>query len=224
MAAPPRRRGFPVAVWNRTPDRAQPFARLGARVAASPEDAAAERRRRHQHGRRRCGVARGVAAALDGALGAIRPGALLIESQHDLAAVGRRARPARTRRTAATFLDAPVTGSRTQAASGELLFLVGGDAAVVDRARPVLAAMGSRDVVHRRTDRQRRAAEAHQQLRLRRAGRGARGSGRAHGARRPRSRDGAAGAAGRRARQPARERRRHAHGVARLRRELHARR
>jgi 3-hydroxyisobutyrate dehydrogenase len=44
-------------------------------------------------------------------------------------------------------IDAPVTGSRTQAANGELQFLVGGDAAVLERVRPVLAAM-SRNIVH----------------------------------------------------------------------------
>ena len=39
------------------------------------------------------------------------------------------------------FLDAPVTGSKAQAASGELNFLVGGSAATLEKARPVLAAM-----------------------------------------------------------------------------------
>jgi 3-hydroxyisobutyrate dehydrogenase len=45
------------------------------------------------------------------------------------------------------FLDACVTGSKPHAASGELLFLVGGDASALERARPVLKAM-SRDIVH----------------------------------------------------------------------------
>jgi 3-hydroxyisobutyrate dehydrogenase len=39
------------------------------------------------------------------------------------------------------LLDAPVTGSRTHAASGELSFLVGGPLAALETARPVLAAM-----------------------------------------------------------------------------------
>jgi 3-hydroxyisobutyrate dehydrogenase len=39
------------------------------------------------------------------------------------------------------FLDAPVTGSKTQAASGELIFLVGGSPSTLEKARPVLAAM-----------------------------------------------------------------------------------
>lgn len=45
------------------------------------------------------------------------------------------------------FLDAPVTGSKTQAASGELSFLVGGEPATLDKARPVLSAM-SKAIVH----------------------------------------------------------------------------
>jgi 3-hydroxyisobutyrate dehydrogenase len=45
------------------------------------------------------------------------------------------------------FLDAPVTGSKPQAESGQLLFLVGGNAAVLDSVRDVLAPM-SRGVVH----------------------------------------------------------------------------
>ena len=39
------------------------------------------------------------------------------------------------------FLDAPVTGSRIQAAGGELNFLVGGSPATLEKLRPVLAAM-----------------------------------------------------------------------------------
>ena len=46
-----------------------------------------------------------------------------------------------------TFLEAPVTGSKVQAAAGELLFLVGGAADTLERAQPVLDAMG-RGAVH----------------------------------------------------------------------------
>jgi 3-hydroxyisobutyrate dehydrogenase len=40
------------------------------------------------------------------------------------------------------FVDAPVTGSKPQAASGELLFLAGGTQSAVERARPVLSVLG----------------------------------------------------------------------------------
>jgi 3-hydroxyisobutyrate dehydrogenase len=45
------------------------------------------------------------------------------------------------------FVDAPVTGSKSHAAAGELNFLVGGSAAALEKARPVLATMG-KSVVH----------------------------------------------------------------------------
>jgi 3-hydroxyisobutyrate dehydrogenase len=45
------------------------------------------------------------------------------------------------------LLDAPVTGSKIHAASGEICFLVGGSAAALETARPVLSVM-SRAIVH----------------------------------------------------------------------------
>ncbi len=42
------------------------------------------------------------------------------------------------------FLDAPVGGSRTAAAAGQLIFFVGGDAETVEAARPALEAVGQR--------------------------------------------------------------------------------
>ena len=138
--------GFPVAVWNRTPDKAQPFAALGARVAESPEDAAAT-----------ADVVLSMvaddAASLEvwcgahGALSRIRQGALLIDSS-TISPPWAVELSGRATAHGCDFLDAPVTGSRVQAASGDLLFVAGGDARVVDRARPVFAAMGSRGVVH----------------------------------------------------------------------------
>ena len=40
-------------------------------------------------------------------------------------------------------LDAPVSGGPVEAGSGKLVFMVGGDAAVVERVRPVLSALAS---------------------------------------------------------------------------------
>ncbi len=45
------------------------------------------------------------------------------------------------------LVDAPVTGSKVQAETGQLLFLAGGTAGTLDKITPVLKAMG-RDVVH----------------------------------------------------------------------------
>jgi 3-hydroxyisobutyrate dehydrogenase len=41
------------------------------------------------------------------------------------------------------MLDAPVSGAKAKAADGTLALMVGGDAAILERARPVLSAMGN---------------------------------------------------------------------------------
>jgi 3-hydroxyisobutyrate dehydrogenase len=51
------------------------------------------------------------------------------------------------RASGASFLDAPVSGGVEGARNGTLAMMVGGEAAVLERARPALAAMASR-IVH----------------------------------------------------------------------------
>jgi 3-hydroxyisobutyrate dehydrogenase len=82
----------------------------------------------------------------DGALAGAKPGTVLIEAS-TLSPVWVRQLAAIVSEHGCGFLDAPVTGSKTHAASGELLFLAGGEASVLERALPVLKAM-SRDVMH----------------------------------------------------------------------------
>ncbi|WP_261936858.1 NAD(P)-dependent oxidoreductase [Sphingomonas bisphenolicum] len=137
--------GFDVAVWNRSPDKAAALGEAGARIATTPADAAA-------------GAAIVIAMLADdsvsdtvwtgahGALAAMSPDSIAIDSSTltdiwvttlaDLAA-----------KYGVRFLEAPVTGSRDQAAQGALRFLVGGDPATLADARPVFEAMGSA-IVH----------------------------------------------------------------------------
>jgi len=137
--------GFPVIVWNRNLSRAEPLQRKGATVAASPSDAAA-----------RAdviismvsddGASRDVWLGREGALRAARPGTIAIEcSTLSPAWVGDLAREVAAR--GAVLLDAPVLGSRPQAAQGQMVFLVGGEAAVLERVRPILEPM-SRAIEH----------------------------------------------------------------------------
>jgi 3-hydroxyisobutyrate dehydrogenase-like beta-hydroxyacid dehydrogenase len=46
----------------------------------------------------------------------------------------------------ASWLDAPVTGSKHGAEKGELTFMVGGDRAAFDRALPILRALGKKHI------------------------------------------------------------------------------
>jgi 3-hydroxyisobutyrate dehydrogenase len=137
--------GFPLTVYNRNAERAAPLGARGARVASSPRDAAA-------------GAdviismladddaCRSVWLGDHGALSGARRGAILIESSTVTLGWIRELTTA-ARHAGCDLLDAPVTGSKLQAAGGELLFLVGGAEESLAAARPVLASM-SRDIVH----------------------------------------------------------------------------
>lgn len=145
MAARLVETGWAVSVWNRHAERADTLASRGARRATSPRDAAtssdivismvADD-----------DAARTVWLGEDGAVAGARRGTLLIESSTVSPSwIGELSAAAVAH--GCDMIDAPVTGSRTQAATGQLLFLVGGDARTFERAKPILAALG-RDAWH----------------------------------------------------------------------------
>ena len=76
-----------------------------------------------------------------GALAGLRSGAIAIESS-TLTPARVTALGQRVRAVGAHFLDAPVVGSLPQAEAGALVFLAGGDPAVVERVRDLLGVMG----------------------------------------------------------------------------------
>jgi 2-hydroxy-3-oxopropionate reductase len=78
-----------------------------------------------------------------GALGALRPGSIYIDSSTVSPALARKVAAACRERHIA-FLDAPVTGGTWGAEKGELVFMVGGDAQVLKDAQPVFSVMGKR--------------------------------------------------------------------------------
>ena len=81
-----------------------------------------------------------------GLLASARPGTLLIDcSTIDVASARAVAATAATR--GFLMLDAPVSGGTAGAEAGSLTFMVGGSTDALDRARPVLSAMG-RSIVH----------------------------------------------------------------------------
>lgn len=142
MAANLLEAGHDLAVWNRSPGRDAALVERGARRARSPKDAAA-------------GAAFVIAMLRDddasrevwtdeayGALAGMERGAIAIESS-TLSVDWSRALAARCAEAGIAFLDAPVAGSRPQAEAKALIHLVGGEPEIVERARPVLAAMGA---------------------------------------------------------------------------------
>lgn len=76
-----------------------------------------------------------------GLLSAIAPGSLVLECSTIAPEAARKVHQAAAARGIA-LLDAPVSGGTAGATAGTLTFMVGGDAATLERARPILANMG----------------------------------------------------------------------------------
>jgi 3-hydroxyisobutyrate dehydrogenase-like beta-hydroxyacid dehydrogenase len=137
--------GFDVAVWNRSREKAEALGETGARIAATPADAAADADIVVAM-LADDGVSRTIWTGDEGALPAMKPGAVAVESSTLTGDwVFELAREAAAR--GVSFIEAPVTGSRDQAAQGQLRFLVGGEADALSAARPALEAMGGA-IVH----------------------------------------------------------------------------
>jgi len=138
--------GHSLTVYNRTPARAVPFAKLGARVEDSPRAAA-----------HNADIIVGMTAddessramwlGDDGALAAANaPDALAIECStlsHDW--VLELAQLVRNR--GFRYVDCPVTGLPDAAAAGTLTLLVGANLSDLDAARPILTSLATR-VLH----------------------------------------------------------------------------
>ena len=134
--------GHRVTVYNRTPSRA---ASLAATVAPTPRAAVA-------------GAAfvlvsladddavRAVYRGDDGIIAGVRSGSVVMESSTVSPRIVREL-AAEVAESGAVLLDTPVSGSVAVVQRGELTVLVGGDAAALDRARPVLGSLASR-VIH----------------------------------------------------------------------------
>jgi 3-hydroxyisobutyrate dehydrogenase len=146
MAANLVRAGFEVTVWNRTRERAEEFAaEHGAEVADTPAEAGA---------RARSAITmvpdtpevESVLLGEDGVAEGMPEGGLCIDMS-TIAPTASRAIAERVTERGLGFLDAPVTGSRPKAEDGTLTIMVGGPERDLERARPVLEAMGER-IVH----------------------------------------------------------------------------
>lgn len=139
MAANLVKAGFDVTVCDVVPGRAEAFAaETGAKAAASPAEAAAGAD---------CVVtivptSKQVAEAVEAMAPSLAKGMLVIDMTSG--------QPGRTREIAAALaekgvamIDCPVSGGVPRAKTGQLAIMAGGDEADLDRAEPVLKAMGT---------------------------------------------------------------------------------
>jgi len=141
------KRGFALAVHNRSRAAVDELVAAGATAADSPAAVA------RQADRIVTMLPDGpdvenVLAGPDGVFSGLRPNAVIVDMSTIAPGTARRlARAAEGR--GATMLDAPVSGGEIGAIDGTLSIMVGGDAASLERVRPVLAAMGNPErIVH----------------------------------------------------------------------------
>ena len=137
--------GFPLSVYSRSREKSAPFSELGVFVADSPREAAA-RARIVISMVSDDAASRAVWTGDSGALAGAPSGSVLIESSTLTVGWVKQLAAAACQHDR-EFLDAPVTGTKPHAESGQLVFLVGGSARAVESARPVLSVLG-REIIH----------------------------------------------------------------------------
>ena len=142
MAANIQKAGYPMVVYDLREEATRPFLENGARLANSPSEIAGL-----------CDVVltslpgprevEEVAVGREGLLEAIKPGAIFIELSTSRPTLIREIEP-RFRQKGAHVLDAPISGGKTGAASGNLAVMVGGEREVFDRMKPLLDSFGDK--------------------------------------------------------------------------------
>jgi 3-hydroxyisobutyrate dehydrogenase len=142
MANNLRKSGHAVTVWNRTAARAEPLAKKGAKRAATPREAAT--------GQELVFLClsdeKSVDAVLDGpdgALAGLEKGAVLV----DTSTAGVRSAKSveeRVKARGASFVAAPLLGTKSAAEKAQLTIVAGGPAEAREKARPALRAISAR--------------------------------------------------------------------------------
>lgn len=128
--------GHEVKVWNRTPGKSVG----GAHGAATPKEAAKDAEIVWLCVSDTKAVEQ-VLFGKDGVIESLKPGAIVIDSSTILPSASLKYAE-RVRAKGGDFVDAPVTGSKTGAESGQLIFIVGARQDTFDKLQPLFGAMG----------------------------------------------------------------------------------
>ena len=128
--------GHEVKVWNRTPGKIVG----GAHGAATPKEAAKDAEIVWLCVSDTKAVEQ-VLFGKDGVIDSLKPGAIVVDSSTILPSASLKFAE-RLRAKGGDFVDAPVTGSKTGAESGQLIFIVGARQETFDKLQPLFSAMG----------------------------------------------------------------------------------
>ena len=136
--------GFSVTVWNRSPEKCEELAALGAAVAASPAEVTSS-----------CAItiamladpaaAHAVCFGPGGALEGIGASRGYVDMSTVDAATAREIGAAISQQ-GGSFLEAPVSGSKKPAEDGTLIILAAGERELFDRALPLFEKMGKKSL------------------------------------------------------------------------------
>jgi 3-hydroxyisobutyrate dehydrogenase-like beta-hydroxyacid dehydrogenase len=131
--------GHSVTVYNRTSEKADAWVKqYGGKSAKTPAEAAKDADFVFT-----CvgndDDLRSVTTGNDGVLSGMKPGAILIDNTTASAEVAREL-DAAAKEKGCHFIDAPVSGGQAGAENGVLTVMCGGDAAVYEKAKPVIDA------------------------------------------------------------------------------------
>ncbi len=142
MANNIQKAGYPMVVYDLREEAARPLLEGGARLANSPEEVASL-----------CDVTftslpgpkevEEVSLGAEGVLAGIKPGGIFIDLSTSRPTLIREIEP-RFRQKGAHVLDAPISGGKSGAASGNLAVMVGGDREIFDRVKPLLDSFGDK--------------------------------------------------------------------------------
>ncbi|WP_349733379.1 NAD(P)-dependent oxidoreductase [Pseudomonas jessenii] len=135
--------GYPLAVWNRNPDKCKPLVEAGARQVASPAELC-----QHADVVMLCladtSVVREVVFGPAGVVEGAQKGQLLVDFSSLEPNATREMAAELAAKTGMGWLDTPVSGGVVGAEAGSLAIMVGGELQDLERVRPVLLSLGQR--------------------------------------------------------------------------------
>ncbi len=142
MSANIQRAGYPMVVYDLREEAAKPLLEGGARLANSPAEVASL-----------CDITltslpgpkevESVSTGLEGVLEGMIPGGIYIDLSTSRPTLIREIEP-KFRQKGCHVLDAPVSGGKSGAASGNLAVMVGGEREIFDRVKPILDSFGDK--------------------------------------------------------------------------------
>jgi 3-hydroxyisobutyrate dehydrogenase-like beta-hydroxyacid dehydrogenase len=140
MASNLLKAGYKLTVWNRSVEKCEPFAKKGARVAKTPAEAVRDGELVIYSLSNDQAVEEVVFGAR-GILNGISAGQIAMDMSTVLPAMSLREKEAYAKR-GVDFLDAPVFGSKNEAANAELWIMAAGNKAIFEKVKPVLEELG----------------------------------------------------------------------------------